>query len=268
MKSINKTFNFGDNWMRYLDKINPKKIKIAKKSLLKMLKIKSLKGKSFIDIGCGSGLFSLAAVRLGAYVFSFDFDKKSVECASLLKKKYLISDKRWKIDHGSILNESFIKHIGKFDVVYSWGVLHHTGDMFKAIENSKKIVKKKGVIYLAIYNDQEKKSYYWKKIKKYYCNSSVFTQKIILLISMIILWTPSIIKNFIRLKPFDTFKNYESLRGMNIFTDLEDWVGGYPFEVAKPEVIVDKFLESNYYLFNLKTNGSSLGCNEFVFKKY
>jgi hypothetical protein len=85
---------------------------------------------------------------------------------------------------------------------------------------------------------------------------------------MIVLWTPSIVKNFIRLKPFDTFRNYENSRGMNIFVDLEDWIGGYPFEVAKPEVIVDKFIESNYYLFNLKTNGSSLACNEFVFKKY
>ncbi len=73
-------FEFGANWNRFLAVLNDERIAQAEESLKRMLEVDNLQGKSFLDIGSGSGLFSLAARRLGARVYSFDYDPKSVAC--------------------------------------------------------------------------------------------------------------------------------------------------------------------------------------------
>lgn len=75
-------FRFGKNWKRFLYSLNEERIIKAERSLKQMLCIDNLEGKSFIDIGSGSGLFSLAARRLGARVYSFDSDPQSVACTA------------------------------------------------------------------------------------------------------------------------------------------------------------------------------------------
>jgi len=81
-----KKFEFGKNWENFLKIIDEKRIKEAENSLKKLLNLENLKGKSFLDAGCGSGLFSLAAKNLGAEVYSFDFDENAVNCTGKLKK--------------------------------------------------------------------------------------------------------------------------------------------------------------------------------------
>jgi 2-polyprenyl-3-methyl-5-hydroxy-6-metoxy-1,4-benzoquinol methylase len=68
---------------------------------------------------------------LGAKVYSFDFDSNSVECTQILKNKYHIENNSWRVDEGSVLDLDYLTKLGKFDIVYSWGVLHHTGKMWK-----------------------------------------------------------------------------------------------------------------------------------------
>src|SRR5216684_1208054 len=148
-------FAFGRNWQRFLRVLNDDRIGEAEKSLQAMLQVDDLRGKSFLDVGSGSGLFSLAAMRLGAArVHSFDYDPRSVACAQELKRRYFHEAGNWTIEQGSVLDQAYVTRLGEFDVVYSWGVLHHTGNMWQALENVVAPVASKGRLFIALYNDQ------------------------------------------------------------------------------------------------------------------
>src|SRR5271157_2499083 len=158
-------FSFGENWKAFLSKLNDKKIYEAEYSLKEMLEIENLQGKRLLDVGSGSGLFSLAARRLGAEVFSFDYDPSSVWCTMELRKRYFQDDEKWIIKQGSALDQLFLSSLGQFDIVYAWGVLHHTGDLWKAAELMVPLVKSNGgKFFIAIYNDEGRKSNVWRII--------------------------------------------------------------------------------------------------------
>lgn len=161
-------FAFGDNWAQFLKVLDEQRIKEAVESLKNKLEVKDLNGKSFLDIGSGSGLFSLAAKRLGAKVFSFDYDHQSVACTAELKKRYFDNDKDWIVELGSVLDTEYLASLGKFDIVYSWGVLHHTGNMWAAIANVQANVANNGRLFIALYNNQGRASKFWLIIKKIY----------------------------------------------------------------------------------------------------
>src|SRR5262245_11295643 len=101
-------FAFGSNWRQFLSVLNPERINRAESSLLTMLKTDSLAGLRFLDVGCGSGLFSLAARRLGAFVHSFDVDLESVGCALELRRRYFPDDADWRIERGSALDRDYV----------------------------------------------------------------------------------------------------------------------------------------------------------------
>lgn len=251
-------FRFGSNWKNFLNHLSEDRIFQAEQSLKKMLGIENLKGKTFLDVGSGSGLFSLAAKRLGAKVYSFDYDPLSVACTKELKRKFYVDDKDWIIEEGSILDEKYIATLGKFDVVYSWGVLHHTGNMWKALDNVCKLVDKNGCLFVALYNTQQFASHYWKGVKLAY-NKISLLRPLLFFIHFLYPTIPSIfVKLMLRQKP---------PRGMTIYYDLIDWLGGYPFEVSTPREIFLYYREKGFELQNLNTVGGRLGCNEYIFKK-
>ena len=262
-------FAFGKNWSRFLQHFDENRVQEAEKSLQEKLGLANLTGKSFLDIGSGSGLFSLAAHRLGARVFSFDYDQDSVNCTQYLKKTYGKNDLEWSVERGSVLDEAFLKKFGQVDILYSWGVLHHTGYMFRAFENISHLVKDGGLLFISIYNDQGRRSREWTMIKKLYNKTNGFLKNIILLLCLIRLWGITFIKDFLKgFNPLRTWVKYgENNRGMSAWHDVVDWVGGYPFEVAKPEEVFEFFKSRNFQLKKLKTCAGGLGCNEFVFVK-
>ena len=140
-------FGFGKNWQSFnMSFLSKERINIVKKSILSFLHLESLDGKTFLDIGSGSGIQSLAAYNAGAkQIFSFDYDIKSVEATKSLWEKSG-RPKNWAVCHGSVLDDEFMNPIGKFDIVHSWVVLHHTGDLWNALKNSQIPLKSNGVL--------------------------------------------------------------------------------------------------------------------------
>lgn len=261
-----KRFRFGANWAAFLKHLTPDRIERAEQSLKDMLEVEHLDGKSFLDIGSGSGLFSLAARRLGARVTSFDFDPQSVACTAELKRRYFADDPDWHVAQGSILDPDSLPPEGSFDLVYSWGVLHHTGRLWEAVANTVRLVAPGGRLFISIYNDQGRATRMWTAVKKAYVKAPAPLKWTVLLPSFVRLWGPTFVRDTLRGRPLQSWNAYRG-RGMDAWRDVVDWVGGYPFEVARPEEIFDFCRSRGFELERLKTCAGGNGCNEFVFAR-
>ena len=306
-----RRFAFGKNWQSFVEGLSENRISEAVKGLKTSLGADSLAGKTFLDAGCGSGLTSLAARRLGATVVSFDYDPDSVQACQRTRLAFCPEDAhdsddahdtndsndsngsngsngsndpdlsctsadpagKWKILQGSVLDRNFMASLGKFDIVCSWGVLHHTGSMWEALENILIPMSPKGALFIAIYNDQGIHSEIWKKVKALYGQVPVPLRCIYTAAVMAPSEFKALISMMLRLGPvkgvkeyIDLWKNYESFRGMSRWHDLVDWAGGYPFEVASPDQIFTFYHSRGLSLDFLKTCGGGLGCNEFLFR--
>ena len=263
-------FQFGQNWSQFLPAIDEERIQQAETSLKQMLEVESLDGKTFLDIGSGSGLFSLAARRLGARVHSFDFDPKSVYCTTELRKNYFREDDSWQIQEGSVLDGEFMKSLAQYDIVYSWGVLHHTGDLWTALENAQERVAPGGKFFIALYNDTGSQSARWVWIKKTYNGLPGILRMPFAALVMLPQELKHLVASIVLLKPgryLDSWTKYRKNRGMTKWRDIVDWVGGYPYEVSTPDEIFDFARARGFLLTKLKCGRVGLGCNQFVFVK-
>lgn len=265
---LNKSdvFPFGKNWHKFLSKLSEEKIESAKKSLVAMLGRSDLRGIRFLDAGCGSGLFSLAALRLGAKeVISFDADKDSVACAQYLNDQYGPFP-NWQITLGSVLERDWLLGLGKFHIVYSWGVLHHTGFMRQALYNIILPVAENGFLYISIYNDQGIISKVWKHFKRLYNIVPAPVKFIMAAGYYLFVIVVKTVQGTIRFRSPSLWYNYGNERGMDLWHDVVDWVGGYPFETATPTEIIRFFKTYDFSVINM-IRKTGMGCNEFVFQR-
>jgi SAM-dependent methyltransferase len=264
-------FGFGENWRAFLDVLDDQRIAEAERSLVEWLGEDTIRGRTFLDAGCGSGLFSLAALRLGAArIHSFDYDPASVGCALELRRRCDREEFEWTVEPGDVLDEGYMTGLGEFDIVYSWGVLHHTGDLWRALRSIERAVAPRGVLFIAIYNDQGLASRYWTLVKRL---SNALPAGVRVPYAVAVM-APRELASFaiqtLRGRPQDyvrTWTRYRAARGMSRWHDLLDWVGGYPFEVAKPEQIFELYRDRGFELQRLRTCGGGLGCNEFVLRR-
>ena len=251
-------FEFGENWSRFLALVDEDRISEATARLSELLG--DISGKSFLDVGSGSGIHSLAALRLGASrVLSFDYDTKSVACTAELKRRFAPMA-NWQIEAGSVLNEQYLRSLGPFDIVYAWGVLHHTGAMWQSFDRI--TIPVAHTLMVAVYHDEGRKSRYWLILKKLYSRSPWPLKKLLELFTFMLTWGKAFI-----FKPRKAWKNwstYARKRGMSPWRDLVDWAGGYPCEFANAGEVFTFFRQRGFTLEVLRTV-HGLGLNEFVF---
>ncbi|MGH7090009.1 MAG: class I SAM-dependent methyltransferase [Stellaceae bacterium] len=259
-------FAFGKNWQSFIDKhFSEERVAIAQQHLLGFLKLDTLAGKRMIDIGCGSGLHSLAALRSDVLeLLSFDYDMNSVAATQKLRQ-LSGNPAHWRVEQGSVLDNAYLESLGQFDIVYSWGVLHHTGDQWSAIRNAAGLTAPGGMFYVALYTSDvfvNRPAEFWLNVKRRYNRSGWLGKR------MIEAWyIGGHCWTMLRCKenPLTFMWNYKKSRGMSYYTDVRDWVGGWPMEFSAIQEVKDFARDKlKLELVNIKTGEAN---TEYLFQR-
>jgi SAM-dependent methyltransferase len=265
-------FAFGKNWQNFVDTcMQNQRITNAVNIIKHLLNAQNLQTKTFLDIGCGSGLFSLAAYLLGAEkVMSFDYDPDSVQASIRLRERMDISAKKWEIFRGSILDKNFYVTLERADIVYSRGVLYHTGAMWQALDNAIACLKPGGMLAISIYNNVEKRlggSTFWWRVKRTYNQSSKIVQNLMEYTYVVYFCLGVAITLRNPFKIIDGYGSDASTRGMDFWHNVRDWVGGFPYEYATAgEIFTYDHEKHKLELMFLETHDGHV-YNQFTFHK-
>ncbi len=223
-------FAFGKNWLQFAAKVDEARIAQAVEDLQRLSGLADLHGKSFLDIGCGSGLHALAAHRMGAArIVGTDIDPDSIEASRITLSRFAPKANA-QFEVCSVFDMR-PDRFGHFDVVYSWGVLHHTGNMDRAIASAAALVAPGGVFLVALYRETPFCPL-WRRIKRWYSRTTPVgqarTRKVYIALRRLAAWVRGV--------DFDAYvRDYGKHRGMNFYNDVHDWLGGYPYESISPQ---------------------------------
>jgi SAM-dependent methyltransferase len=256
------SFSFGQNWKKYVSGLNESNVQDAISNFCDFTQLSDLNGETFIDLGCGSGLTSLVAYRLGAKtILSLDVDPYSVECTKELRDRLAPDAQNWKVAQGSVLHADFLRNLGQCSYVYCWGVVHHTGAMWRALENVAQCVGPSGRLHTAIYNEH-RNSAKWLQIKRL-CNKYPTTVFPLLKVALAMYVCGHLV--YEGQSPVKYLREYSKKRGMKFWRDIEDWLGGLPYEYCKPDEAIEFLSQRGFALVRVKTT-TFIGCNEFLFQ--
>lgn len=265
-KNVETHFAFGKNWASYAASIGEPQIEEAKKGLLKLIPAEEFKDRSFLDIGCGSGLHSLAAAQLGvSRITAIDIDPDRVATSSsVLSSKGIAVP--WQTETMSVFDLAAERQ-GTFDIVYSWGVLHHSGDMWEAVRKAASMVAPNGLLAVALYRTTRMDSF-WKLEKHLYARAPKTIQSIvragyIAVFRLAKLATGASFREYVA--------NYKSSRGMDFHHNVHDWLGGYPYETALAPEVETKLAGLGFKAVRVFARPISIGilgsgCDEYVYR--
>jgi SAM-dependent methyltransferase len=258
-------FDFGRNWADFAEKLSDREIEQAQQGFARLLRPEEVAGKTVLDLGCGSGLHSLAALRLGAArVEAVDIDPMSVETTRSVLARFA-SGQQWSASVASVFE---LESAARYDIVYSWGVLHHTGDMQRAVRIAAELVKPGGLLCIALYR-RTPLCTLWKVEKRLYTASPGWFRRV-LEATYRLAYRFSF---FIRGRNYaQHVRDYPSQRGMSFETDVRDWLGGYPYEsITEAEVraMFDRLDFEPVRTFCSPPGVGLLGtgCDEYVFRR-
>ena len=269
---VESHFRFGENWAQFARRISPAQIETARGDLARLLGTNDLAGISFLDIGCGSGLHALAALQLGAReVTAIDIDQQSVATTQNLLGR-LAPHPRWTILVMSVFDAP--QQLGKFDIVYSWGVLHHTGAMRNAIRAASSLVTPNGKLCVALYAKTPLCGF-WRVEKRFYSRASAPAQRAIRGLYLAWMWLISTLALLRRGRLFRMQGHVKghAHRGMEFYTDVHDWLGGYPYESIAPVELREYMAELGFREVRAflvpggRTGLLGSGCDEYVFER-
>jgi len=259
-------FEFGKNWESFSPLIDDEAIHKAEDRMASLFNMRDLSGRTFLDIGCGSGLHSLVALRFGAKeIVAIDVDPDSVSTTrAVLERNWLGANQS--VRHVSVFDlekEGFTE----FDIVYSWGVLHHTGDMNRAIDMAARRVKSGGLFAVALYG-KTRFCNLWKRIKRWYVNATPEQQAraeriYVRLFGFYLLLRGKRLSKHIA--------GYKHKRGMDFYHDVRDWIGGYPYESIAPRELARLLAPLGFELVrqNVRRRSGLFGSgnDEYLFRK-
>lgn len=254
-------FDFGENWDHFSrDVLDGGRLAAAVDSLEALVGAGRLKDARVCDVGCGSGLFSIAAAVSGAAtVLGFDVNPRAVAVARRnLAALAPAAEARVSFTEGSALDAGFAGTLGRFDVVYAWGSLHHTGAMWPAIETTARLVDDGGTLVLALYN-RHWSSPGWTAVKVVYNLTPRALRPVLngVFGGIIYLATLAVTRS----------SPLKKERGMDFWYDVIDWLGGYPYEYAGIEEVRARVEAMGFRMERALPPRVPTGCNEFVFRR-
>lgn len=259
---MQQRYEFGANWAAFVERsYSQERRDAARTRLLGFLGLDDLDGRSFLDIGCGSGLHSLAAHDAGAGpLLSFDYDELSVRTSAHLRK-LAGAPPDWRVERGDVLDDTYLAGLPQWDIVYAWGVLHHTGAMWRAVGNAAGRVAPGGLFFLALYssNVASPSTEFWLDVKRRYNAAGAFGRR---RLEAWYIWRFGLGRNLPLL--LKQIRDKAKQRGMSYMTDVRDWLGGWPMEYADDQEVTD-LLEGKHG-FELVRVATGEACTEFLFR--
>lgn len=257
--NVSTHFAFGENWANFAQSVDEVRVRQAEADLARI--VGDIRGKTFLDIGCGSGIHSAAASRLGATVTAVDLDPMSVETTRAVTRRFA--------PDCDVSLASVFDIAGRFDVVYSWGVLHHTGAMWDAVAQAAGLVAPDGRLALALYA-RTPFCGLWRVEKRLYTASPKPVQTVIRGA-----YKAAFVAGLLASgrNPIRYIQSYQNNRGMRWHHDVHDWLGGYPYESASPEEVARFVMPRGFTLTRQFVNKGAIGgllgtgCSEYLFAR-
>jgi SAM-dependent methyltransferase len=254
------TFSFGENWLAFLDSVSEESLQAARADVQKWLQPTDVANRTVLDVGSGSGIHSYCFHGLGArQLVSFDLDPRSVAATQHFWEQ-AGRPASWRVLTGSILDEDFLRSLGTYETVYAWGVLHHTGQLWKALDNACHLVAPGGCLWVSVY---ARGPLYPTQLalKQRYNRASRLGKRLIL-------WREiaHLMRQRWRAGQNPLTWNQPVGRGMTTYHDLVDWLGGLPYEVSDREETVD-FCQARGLALDKDQPAPQGGCSIYLFRR-